>query len=109
MFSIGYGSAKREESIRKLAETDDTTAVILAAVHFEWMMKRAILKLGCSPTKELRSSLENIYKLTDKKSAKGDYQGIWSKEVAPRFKSSSLGSVLGTLHTLQNKTWGCPR
>ncbi len=104
MFSIGYGCIKRKEKIQSIAESDYTTAVILAAVHFEWMIKRTILKMGCSPTKQLRKDLEEIYTIRNTSHSK-DYKTIWGKEVAPRFKNSSLGQVLGNLHVLQNKTF----
>lgn len=58
MFHIGFGSANREDEIQIIATADRTTGVILAAVHFEWMLKRSILKLGTSPTKDLRQELE---------------------------------------------------
>ena len=101
MFSIGFGSEKREAAIRKLADSDRTTAVILAAVHFEWMLKRSILKLGVSPTKDLRSELEGVFRI-DKKLGKDGYKEIWEREVGKRFKNSSLGSVLGKLTRIQN-------
>lgn len=103
MFTIGYGSENRENTIASLANEDHTTAVILAAVHFEWMIKRTILTLGNSPTKDLRKELENIYKIKTK-SGKNDYRSIWDREVAKNSKASGLGTVLGNLHVLQEKT-----
>ncbi|MEW8290603.1 MAG: hypothetical protein AB2672_08705 [Candidatus Thiodiazotropha endolucinida] len=104
MFSVGYGIANREKRINKIALTDGTTALILAAVHFEWMIKRSILKLGCSPTSALRNELEEIYKLAIPGNNKKDYRSIWKREVSCRFKNAQLGKVLGNLHTLQNST-----
>jgi hypothetical protein len=63
MFNVGFGSENRENRIREIAEEDLTVGVILAAVHFEWMMKRAILKLGTSPTPQLRKELENVSRI----------------------------------------------
>lgn len=100
MFSVGYGSANREASIRKIAKDDRTTAVILAAVHFEWMLKRAILKLGSSPTKALRSELEGVYRIHDVGRQPG-YKTIWEREVTPRFKKAALGTVLGRLTAIE--------
>ena len=104
MFSVGYGITNREKRIIEIGNTDPTTAVILAAVHFEWMIKRSVLKLGCSPTAELRKELEGIYKLAIKGNNQKDYRSIWKREVACRFKNAQLGSVLGHLHTLQEST-----
>ena len=104
MFSVEYGIANREKKIYEIADTDPTTAVILAAVHFEWMIKRSILKLGCSPTAELRKELEDIYKLAIKGKNQNDYRSFWKREIACRFKNAQLGSVLGILHKLQEST-----
>ena len=100
MFTVSYGSRCREEKIREMAESDPTTAVILASVHFEWMIKRAILKIGLSPTRNLRSELEGIYKLKDNQNH-NDYISIWNREVAAQMKKSKLGTVLGNLHKIQ--------
>ena len=64
IFSVGYGSKKREEKILQYLEEDCIVAIILAAVHFEWMLKRTILKLSKSPTKKLRKTLENVFLIT---------------------------------------------
>jgi len=101
MFAVGFGSKNRETAIRRIAGKDHTTAVVLAAVHFEWMLKRAVLKLGISPTRRLRLQLEDVYKIREK-GGKGDYQKIWRREVEPRFKNSALGSVLGNLPKIQS-------
>ncbi len=42
MFSVGYGIQNRVNKMREISKDDPTTATILAAVHFEWMIKRAI-------------------------------------------------------------------
>lgn len=104
MFSVGYGIQNRVERILEISKDDPTTATILSAVHFEWMIKRAILKLGCAPTAALRTELEDTYKLAIPNEKKKDYRSIWKREVAARFKNSELGSVLGNLHVLQNST-----
>jgi len=103
MFSIGYGISNRDKKIRSIARTDPNHALILAAVHFEWIIKRSILKLGCSPTAGLRNELEGIYKLGTPGNKK-DYRSVWKREVASRFRNSQLGTVLGNLHTLESKT-----
>jgi hypothetical protein len=65
------------------------------------MLKRAILKLGSSPTKVLRENLEDVYRIEDKNSQQG-YQEIWRREVQPRFANAALGTVLGRLTAIQN-------
>ncbi|CAG1772796.1 hypothetical protein BAC2_03049 [uncultured bacterium] len=102
MFSVGFGSQRREDQIRWILENQDpTTAVILAAVHFEWMLKRTILKLGSNPTKALRKELENVYRIPDKRDELG-YKSIWKREVKSRFKNAALGNVLGRLLAIQS-------
>jgi len=100
MFSICYGSQKREDRIREMAESDVSTAVILASVHFEWMIKRSILKLSSSPTKALREKLQDVYSIKERNGKKG-YKAIWKEEIANKYKKNSgLGSVIGNLHVL---------
>lgn len=104
MFSVSFGSENRERKIKEFSSKNDhCTAVILAAVHFEWMIKRAILKLGISPTKALREKLEDIYRLYETDDRK-DYKSVWEEEVAVRFSNSKLGTVLGVLSKIQNET-----
>ncbi len=102
MFAVGFGSKNREAAIRHTAQDDPTTAVILAAVHFEWMLKRAILKLGTTPTKALRKELEGVYQINDS-SGRFDYKRIWAREVGARISNAALGTVLGRLVKIQNK------
>ncbi|MFN3347371.1 hypothetical protein [Pseudorhodoplanes sp.] len=101
MFHVGFGSAKREAEIRKFAAADRTTALILAAVHFEWMLKRAILKLGASPTKSLRNQLEDVFRM-QKHNGRDGYKEVWDREVGKRFKNGALGTVLGKLNQIQS-------
>ena len=101
MFHVGFGSANREAEIRKIAIADRTTAVILAAVHFEWMLKRAILKMGISPTKHLREQLEHVYRM-EKKNNKDGYKEVWHREVGSRVKDASLRRVIGNLSRVQS-------
>ncbi len=106
MFSVGYGSKEREDRLRVLSQEDPTTAVILAAVHFEWMLKRSILKLGSTPTQALRKELENVYRLEDTGTKRG-YKSIWRSEIEPRFKGAALGTVLGRLAAIQHVALKC--
>lgn len=101
MFLVSYGAEKRESRIREIGKSDKTTAVILAAVHFEWTLKRTILKMGGSPTKDLRTQLEKVYRISNRNGQDG-YKEIWDREVGKRFKNSSLGTVLGNLVRIQN-------
>ena len=80
LFTVKYGSERREKHIRDREQEDITIAVICAAVHFEWTIKRFILKLGKSSTKAIRSRLEGIY-------GKEQYEKIWKDEVLAKYSS----------------------
>jgi len=108
MFNIGYGSEKREARIRQIAREDESVGVILAAVHFEWMMKRTILKLGTSPTAHLRQELSFVSGMKEKTRKDGyqteGYYEIWKREVDNRIGDrSALGTVLGKLTDIRDK------
>ena len=100
MFSVGFGTKNREQRIRELAKSDRSMAVILAAVHFEWMIKRALLKLGTSPTSDLRRKLESIYSIAGKNGQQG-YSDVWASEIGQKFKHAALGTVIGKLQRIQ--------
>lgn len=104
MFDVGYGSKRRENKIRKISAKDKTTAEILAAVHFEWMLKRTILKMGISPTKALRAQLERVYSPLDTP-GKDNYKKIWDREIKRRFPKAPLGTVLGRWTRIKSHAW----
>jgi|GEM_PF-4225217 len=104
MFTVGYGVEKREQKIQSLMTDDPVTAVVLAAVHFEWMLKRTILVLGITPTRKLRAQLELVYRLDDKSFSRNSptYKSVWNVEIMNGSRrNASLGRVLGNLHQLQ--------
>ena len=108
MFFVSYGSERREKRIMELAHEDLSLGVILAAVHFEWMMKRTILKLGKSPTKQLREELANVSGVFRAKRKNGyepdGYNEVWDREVKSHLKGqAALGSVLGKLTDVRDK------
>ena len=88
LFTVGYGSKNRENKIRDIAKEDHIHAVILAAVHCEWMVKRTILKLGNTPTAELRRQLKGVF--GDKQ-----YMKSWKQEIEDKYTNSDFETVLG--------------
>lgn len=55
MFFVSDSQQSRHDLIESFLKEDSATiAVILAAIDFEWTIRRAILALGCSPTKYIR-------------------------------------------------------
>jgi len=74
MFLVHDTFENRQEMIRR---SEPFVAVLLAAADFEWTVRRSILALGCSPTKEIRESV------LDKCSGFESYKQAWEKEVQP--------------------------
>jgi hypothetical protein len=93
-FSVSYGFNNRDKYILDIEDDDPTIAVILAAAHFEWTLKRTILMFGKSKTDELRAQLENTWSFTNKKS---NLRKIWHDEIGRHYKNASLKKVLDGL------------
>jgi hypothetical protein len=91
LFSVGYGSENREKLILEYLDKEYSIALILAAVHFEWMLKRTILVLGKKYTEPLGEELENTYKLTGKDSL----EELWKREIGTRVKDGSFRKNIG--------------
>ncbi len=96
LFSVGYGSENRERYINSLLENDPTIALILASVHFEWTIKRAILTLSSAPSKSLREKLESTYLLLSNNKLVG-LDEIWHQEVGISIKNASFDKIIGNL------------
>ena len=103
IFSVGFGSLNREERLRTYLKEDYIVAVILSAAHFEWTLKRSILKLSKGPTIKLKRSLEETHRLFGP-SDKNNLQAIWAKEVGKIYKNASLGTVLSNLAEIRDKS-----
>ena len=89
MFFVSDTQANRHKLIRSFhSKSQDSIAVILAAVDFEWTVRRAILALGTRSTKDIRKSLEMSWGL-DK------YKDIWSQEVTIRLQVSLVQIIPG--------------
>jgi hypothetical protein len=79
MFFVADSQARRHKMIRSFLKSQASIAVILAAVDFEWTLRRAILALGARPTKDIREALEKTWGLQK-------YKDIWNQEVKPRME-----------------------
>lgn len=95
LFGVRYGSSNREAKIREYLEIDPTLSVILAAVHFEWTLKRTILKLSHSYTDKLKKDLQEAW-------SKDDLEKIWHKEIGSRINKSRLSHIINTSRTLES-------
>lgn len=77
MFLVRETSADREARILNMLEVDPAWAAVLAVVHVEWTLRRAIVALGCSPNTTIRNRLERCH-------GTRDYKALWQAEVMPR-------------------------
>lgn len=84
MFLVDDTLPKRHSKIRSY---EPFVGVILAAVDFEWTVRRAILALGKSPTKQIRESVLNNCSGLEK------YKNAWKMEVKP-FTGKTLTEVV---------------
>lgn len=93
IFHVSYGWENRVSAIKEFAEDDLSIGVVLSAAHFEWAIKRAILVLGASPTKEIRDDFANNWRQEDLKS-------LWKREVRKtRPQAGTLPELLGAIWT----------
>jgi hypothetical protein len=106
-FSVGFGCNSREAWIYSILESDHTLAVILASVHFEWVLKRTILALGNSPTSVLRKELAETFLLTSLKTPDRTYSALWHREITTVDKRAAFGRIVSQLPALQNKAMRC--
>ncbi|NLD88685.1 MAG: hypothetical protein GX633_10585 [Clostridiales bacterium] len=75
MFLVNDTLESRQKTI---ASYEPFVGVILAAIDFEWTVRRAILALGSSTTKEIKSKTLNA-----NCSGLDAYKKAWNKEVKP--------------------------
>ena len=86
MFLVSDKQTDRHEKIRSFLATEPAIAVLLAAIDFEWTVRRAILALGTSPTKDIRVSMENA-------SGPKRYKEVWNEEVKPQLGETLVEAV----------------
>lgn len=76
MFLVQDSSTAREARIQQLSVEDPTLSALLAVIHVEWTVRRAIIALGTSPNVEIRKKLEKGHGLDN-------YKEHWKIEVSP--------------------------
>jgi hypothetical protein len=57
MFLVKGSSQQREQRIQAFSQEDPSLSALLAVIHFEWTVRRAILALGTSPNVDVREKL----------------------------------------------------
>jgi len=77
MFLVKDRSPLREQRILKMMEEDASLSLLLAIIHFEWTVRRAIIALGTSPNLEIRKKLRDCH-------GAEKYKTVWKEEVFPR-------------------------
>lgn len=96
MFLVKDRSPLREERILKLMGEDASLSVLLAIIHFEWTVRRAIVALGTSPNVEIRKKLRDCH-------GAEKYKAVWKEEVFPQ-KNKRLPEVVNDWEGLL-KAW----
>lgn len=100
MFFISDTQAERHELIRSfLTPQRAAIATVLAAIDFEWSMRRAILALGISPTKFIRKEV-----FANNRGGYDGYKSAWRAEVEPRLKLSIDRAVPSWSRLVDSKT-----
>lgn len=90
MFLVQQTMAERHEYVSRFMDGDDASiAVLLAAADFERCIRRAILGLGMSPTKEIR---ENFFRQHFHGPRR--FKEVWRIEVKPRIGRNLADEVV---------------
>lgn len=90
MFLNGDSAEDREQRIRRHAETEPLLALVLAAVHVEWTIRRACIALGHLPNAIIRKRLRKCSGLRR-----------LNEEWINITQNPSLNSIVGEEHWLQ--------
>ena len=99
MFFVTDTLETRQSKIRSFVKTEPAIAVLLAAMDFEWTVRRAILALGVSPTKAIHAQ----FGATNS----GGLSGLnehWKLEVTPRLRIG-LPAVVPDWNQLKTKAF----
>lgn len=104
MFFVSDSQVARHDRIRSFVTVENSAiAVILAAIDFEWSMRRSILAMGTSPTKHIREVV-----FAEFNGGYQNYADAWKKEVAP-WLGHSLAQTIPHWSRLASKKDGAVR
>ncbi len=78
MFIATDTRERRHEKIRSFLPGEPVIAILLAAVDFEWTVRRAIIALGTNTNRVIRDKVLNRCHGPD------DYKKAWKAEVVPQ-------------------------
>ena len=88
MFLAGEPAQYREAKIRRWLHTEPSVALLVAAVHFEWTICRAVLFLSSRPNREIRQEMAQVYGLQK-------YKDFWRMDIVNLRGGHSLPSIVG--------------
>jgi hypothetical protein len=89
MFFVSDSQPQRHDRIRSfLTDESAAIAVILAAIDFEWSVRRAILALGSSPTRHIREVVFAGFH-----GGYANYADAWKQEVSVWLKLSLAQAI----------------
>src|SRR5262245_13359146 len=80
MFLVRDKAEDRAEKINQLLVSDPAIAVLIAAAHFEWVVRRAILNLSNRPNREVRAKMDQ-----ERWHGVESYKDAWKELVKPRY------------------------
>lgn len=87
MFLVQDSSESREARIKSFLAEDPPLSALLAVIHFEWTVRRAIIALGTLPNVVVRAKLKNCHGLDR-------YKDVWKDEVSLGDVQKSLPEVV---------------
>jgi hypothetical protein len=87
VFLVKDSSSSRESRIKQFLDEDPALSLLLAVIHFEWIMRRAMISLGTSPNVIVRVKLRNCHGLKR-------YKSLWKEEVAQNVNGRGLPEVI---------------
>jgi hypothetical protein len=103
MFLVSDRIERRHQRIESFLRTEPIIAILLAAVDFEWTMRRAVIALGTSTSREIRDVV--LKRCT----GASRYKDAWNAEVAIRLGKSlphvvpNWPFIVSDAYTLRNQ------
>lgn len=80
MFLVTDTIEGRQKKVRSFLDKEPVIAVLLAAVDFEWTVRRAVVALGTNTNRHIRDTVLKSCHGAD------DYKKAWNTEVKPLLK-----------------------
>ena len=97
MFDYKETRADRVATLKRLFDIKPSAGFLIACADFEWTVRRVILAIGNSTTKEIREhefvTLDSDHKLRYVCGLQ-KYKAIWKKEVAPLYECGDFDTFL---------------